>query len=361
MGNDENDKYKLEGGGCLPTGSREYGYDLLRTVGLYLIILAHANPPLILANLRSFDVVLMVFVSGATLALHPVQLVNYRAYLKKRVLRLLMPGWIFLTVFFLFTYILFQLNRGEYPFSLDVIVDSYLLNHGIGYVWIIRVFLLVALSAPLLLQLSNCLSNDWVYLTVIFFVYCLYELFLWLCRSSEFLSQSSLLQDFFFYLIPYSCVLAVGIRVRFMTARKILLLCIIILFLFFGSAAVAGLSFMELNEYKYPPRWYYLSYGISISLLAYLLVEYIHLKGLIRSFVVFSSKSSMWIYLWHIFVLYMWQWFSPMWAEQVVIKFVLIVFLSILIVNVQISIVTAVVDRFGWEGKKLAIARIAFL
>lgn len=48
--------------------NRDEGIDVLRTIGVLSIILAHVNPPSNILNVRSFDVVLLVFVSGMSYA-----------------------------------------------------------------------------------------------------------------------------------------------------------------------------------------------------------------------------------------------------------------------------------------------------
>jgi fucose 4-O-acetylase-like acetyltransferase len=44
--------------------NRDLRIDILRVAGLLLIILAHVSPPFLLFQFRTFDVPLMVFVSG---------------------------------------------------------------------------------------------------------------------------------------------------------------------------------------------------------------------------------------------------------------------------------------------------------
>lgn len=43
---------------------RDSSVDIMRAIGLLCVILAHINPPSLLLQIRSFDVPLMLFVSG---------------------------------------------------------------------------------------------------------------------------------------------------------------------------------------------------------------------------------------------------------------------------------------------------------
>ena len=64
-----------------------------------MFFLAHIGPPAALFQLRSFDVPLMIFVSG--LSYSGRQVVGYASFVRKRLGRLLIPLYFFLTVYFL--------------------------------------------------------------------------------------------------------------------------------------------------------------------------------------------------------------------------------------------------------------------
>jgi len=48
----------------MQNSSRVVQIDILRFIGLSLIVFAHVKPPTILFEIRSFDVPLMLFISG---------------------------------------------------------------------------------------------------------------------------------------------------------------------------------------------------------------------------------------------------------------------------------------------------------
>ena len=59
---------------------RLFYIDLLKTIGLLAVILAHVNPPIWLKQMRSFDVSLLVIVSGylAGMGSYSADFLDYR-------------------------------------------------------------------------------------------------------------------------------------------------------------------------------------------------------------------------------------------------------------------------------------------
>ncbi|MFQ3221147.1 MAG: fucose 4-O-acetylase-like acetyltransferase, partial [Paraglaciecola sp.] len=105
-----------------------------------MIIFAHIGSYGVLFQIRNFDVPLMVLVSGMSFGLSYKTNEEYFNYLWKRVKRLIFPVWIFLTVYFVS---LLMLDPQSLDLDLKTVITSYLLIGGIGYVWIIKVFILV--------------------------------------------------------------------------------------------------------------------------------------------------------------------------------------------------------------------------
>lgn len=122
--------------------------DILKCIGLLLIILAHidvSNDTVL--EFRSFDVVLMVFLSGLLAVLSYQKERNDMQYIIKRIKRLLVPTYIFLTVYFLCDYFVGRLFSMPL-YNFHTVWTSYLLLDGIGYVWVIGVYLLCAIVTP---------------------------------------------------------------------------------------------------------------------------------------------------------------------------------------------------------------------
>ncbi|MEH1966657.1 MAG: acyltransferase family protein [Nostoc sp.] len=80
---------------------RDIRFDILKTIGLVCIIIAHVKPENnILFDIRLFDVPLMVITSG-TLYYYSAnnKKISFLNYLQKRLPRLIVPVWLFLTFF----------------------------------------------------------------------------------------------------------------------------------------------------------------------------------------------------------------------------------------------------------------------
>lgn len=120
---------------------RDENIDFLKTIGILAIILAHVSPTPAIFELRNFDVVMMIFASGMAFSLNNTEISTmkkYLEYLKSRFVRLVIPTWVFITVYF----ILFLTKK------IATYMGAYSLLGGFGYVWIFRVFLMMAIIAP---------------------------------------------------------------------------------------------------------------------------------------------------------------------------------------------------------------------
>lgn len=135
---------------------REERIDILRFVGISLIILAHVGAPSWINQIRCFDVPLMFFVSG--LACSGKSIESYKNYAIKRAKRLLYPAWGFIMGYLILLTLLRVVLHKE-PYSMDFYLESMIMTGGIGYVWIIRVFFLVALILPALLWIEKKLNT----------------------------------------------------------------------------------------------------------------------------------------------------------------------------------------------------------
>lgn len=383
-------------GNATPDSGRDLKFDFLKAVGIISIILAHTIPKdeTFIYQLRNFDVPLMVIVSGAlfwqTSADKNYSLLDY---LKKRCYRLLLPTWIFLLFFFVAAYFISKLQGVSYPFFPKEIFYSFtLLIGGIGYVWIIRVFLLMAVIAPFLLSIRRRLAKNSLFFLVILGAYLAYELLLFLMNQMpitevrsllDFLFQrvfiSLLLSQILLLLIPYGCLFAFGMTIT-QIREKSLAFVMLIFFGIFVSLAVAygnaNGSFVLTQYYKYPPRLYYLSYSIFMSLLLYLLagsiftatrkinlrINLCHKLGLDK-FIIFLSSSSLWIYLWHVFMLYYWRiLFSQFNLRQNLIPpFFVVAGFSILIVFCQKFILSLIIAKVNPSQRVTRFLTVAFL
>ncbi len=293
---------------------RNIHLDILKVVGLLCVILAHTNAPTSVINARSFDVPLLVVISGVLFERSTRDgRIRFWSYVRKRVLRLLAPTWIFLSFFFLTVLLLVSVLKKPYPFSLKQVLSSYALLTGIGYVWIIRVFILAAMIAPLLYKLKERLPH-YVFLMMLMIAYFFYEAVFRAVGPIESAAAATMVNQILFYLIPYGCIFGLGLSLPHLRNRDIALLIGILLFLMtltILNLYTAGQS-LQITEYKYPPQFYYIAYGTVVSLLLYILTQDIRISSnRLSSLITFISSSSLWVYLWHIFFIYYWNLAAP--------------------------------------------------
>lgn len=122
--------------------------------------------------------------------------------------RLLLPTYIFLVAYFA---LLFFCNKIPEP---SVVLKSFLLqNDSIGYVWIIRVYLMCAIIVPIASKVD--LSKR-VHCVIVLMVYILYELICELQIGTSF----RLVESTLYYVIPYGIVLILGLNYNFFSRQN---------------------------------------------------------------------------------------------------------------------------------------------
>jgi hypothetical protein len=369
-----------------PIQSRDIRFDILKVIGLFCIILAHVSPPSLIFQLRNFDVPLMVMISGSVFYLSSFKKNNsLGSYLKKRLIRLIAPVWIFLVTFFLLIDILFTLNQEAYPFSLGTIIGAFLLSEGAGaanesagFVYIIRVFILTALISPSILSLYKTLKYKEKFLGLLAIVYIFYELTVHYIDDIHFIlpGLENFLRNYVLISIPYGCLVGLGI-VFTQTSRAFLVktaLFFLGIFLVLAGYFFATSGKLIMTQIaKYPPTIYYLSYAIFVSILAYLVVDQTLKKhgenwfaksSLWTQIIVFISQSSLWIYLWQSFWVIFWGLFPAKhfpFANHFIVAFVGITFLSILTTYLQKRFFTKMIETGFWGRRYQQVATILFL
>lgn len=141
---------------------RDSSIDFLRTLGLCLVTLVHVNTLYSVSLLAYFGVPLMVFVSALCVKSSDTSF-SLKTF-GHRASRLLIPMWIFQTLYWLIFYKL------ETP-SLYTIIQSYALLDLTPYTWIIRVFLILACLSPLLVRIANRLNHIHIHIHILYYVY----------------------------------------------------------------------------------------------------------------------------------------------------------------------------------------------
>lgn len=276
--------------------SREIYIDILRFLGLSLIILAHVSPPELLFQLRAFDVPLMLFVSGLAYSGKSPDF-SFKFFIN-RFKRLVVPVYIFLTAYFIIVYIAY-LCGFDFGIRLNQAIGSYLLMEGIGYVWIIRVFLIVGLLTPFLLALNNRITGNTVILLLIAAVLAATELLI----GNGVGMGNPVIKSIIYYGIGYGLIFLLG--VRYSRLSKLTKGCVFaIVAIAYGALQLYDNSktggIMSVNSYKYPPQALYLLYGAAMAFIAVWVAKYFSRKVRIPKWILFIGQNTIWIYLYHI-------------------------------------------------------------
>lgn len=325
---------------------RDLSIDYLRFIGISMIILAHVAAPFGLTQFRCFDVPLMIFVSGLTASGKTVP--DYFGYIWARSKRLLVPVYVFLTGLFLILYLLQFMDVFTGYLSMKKVVHTYLLLEGIGYVWIIRVFLLIMLLTPFLIRFEMACKNNVVYGSIclgLLFVNDLMLLMEYPLPGGKIVNI--FVTEFLMYLIGYVPLFLLGLRLRYSGDKvKLTYMCCSIACCILGFA-VHGFSY-DLSAYKYPPQFYFLIYGVMASVCLWVfkdvickLVDFVKIKP----FALFVGQNTIWIYLWHIPFVLLFNGVIGNWF----IRYVVIYACAVMMMKIQVSIVKKVEN--AWVSK----------
>lgn len=274
--------------------SRNIGVDYLRVIGLFLIILAHCiQTNTLLFQIRCFDVPLMVFVSALTFSLN-FKVISYSNYLKQRVLRLIIPLYFFLFCFFSLSFIYSEITETTFLYQ-GKVIGTLLLQNGknsIGYVWIIKVFLLMALITPMINQTLKKVNHK------ASIILCFTILLIYLV-TIKFLPTTHQFLETLYYLVGYGIVATFAIISAQKNTKTLFLLVLLSTTVFISSWILANnlISFSP-QLHKYPPSSYFLTYGITCSIVLHLISKYLFTKEI--TVITWISSNSLWIYFWHI-------------------------------------------------------------
>ena len=333
--------------------NRNFNLDILRAIGLFLIILAHCEAPHILAQLRAFDVPLMIVVSAATFAmLYKERALNVKSFYIKRTKQLILPAWYFLSFFFGSIFLGSYLLRTDFPFSLNEIIGSYTLYWGIGYVWILRIFLFIALLTPPLLYYKDKITNNYIYAGIAFSVYIAYEVLIsQLYRFSPDGNTLFFVKEVILPIIPYACLYLYGLKLDELSSKFLIISGLICGLIFAGLAVHYYQENGEITgtfDYKFPPRLYFLSFSIAGVNATYLIIKYFYPGKFLRPFWTWISVNSLWIYLWHIYGIFIWSLFyiQPDRIFSISIsKYLFVTVFAILITRTQQLIIDSIKNR----------------
>ena len=286
------------------THTRNVTIDILRIIGLFLVIAAHCEFPEWFYELREFDVVTLVAVSGMSFyASAGRSNESYGNYVKKRFLRLVLPVWEFLVLFFIFFRLLGR------SFTTGQMLESFaLLSGGILFIWVYRIFFINALLNPLLKKLAE--KYDFIVSCGILIGGLLANQLLYQFVSSFLPDAAGKLFDYIvIYTLGYALISWAGMLWEKEGKRERIILLIIAAAAFVLSVIVHG--FRPFSEFKYPPQMYYISYGLIVTFGLYLLLSKIQIPESARQSITWLSVNTMRIYMWHIFLYYLLDTVSP--------------------------------------------------
>jgi fucose 4-O-acetylase-like acetyltransferase len=341
----------------LNNSRRDTNLDILRGIGLFCIILAHVDPPGFIFQLRNFDVPLMVLVSGASFSLSNTANLKYSKYLYSRFVRLILPTWIFLSIFFITSCIAsFYMNR-PYPFEAHTVLSAFALGNGFPYIWIIRVFALVALITPIIKRMlsSNRQMHFWFLAT---FFYIAYEFAVHYISGLNSIRILNIVFDSFVFLaVPYGLVAALGMLMYKLTIQKRFVIALLLLAVFACMVVWLHIStnkFVPTQTFKYPPRIYYLSFAVGISFFLSGAIELLHFQSMVIGKVLaWIGSRTMWTYLWHILILYMYNWLHL--KFNFIIKYLIVIVVAVFITIIQECIVKKIAPMISTNKRGLIL------
>ena len=279
-------------------------------------MVAHSSPPRWLFQLRNFGTPLLIIASALTYSFLYANInLDIKRFYKKRLSRLVLPAWIFLSFFFSLVFVAVNIINIDYPFSIFEVVTSFAFLSGIGYVWIFKVYIILAFITPFALMLNNLVKSDFKYFAGLIVAYVLYEVLVVLILPTISGNAEAAFKRIIFIVIPYSILYLYGFRLSKLNNSQIIFTALLSLVIF---VLLAVAKFNEIGHlvatqhFKYPPTIYYLSYAFFAINLIYLLSKKLKFSNRIYSNVImWLSFNSLWIYLWHIMAVYIWRFLLP--------------------------------------------------
>lgn len=312
---------------------RDSRIDILRALAIFLIMLAHVHPPINLIQIRVFDVPLMAMLLGMSFVLSKTKekKETYIDFVVKRFKRLVIPAWVFLTLFFISSFIVANILNMEKPYNLKILLTSYSLLSGIGYVWIIRVFFTIAILSPLLFELSKRVSTLFGKCITLFSLLLIQG---GLCILTERLDGVVyvLFEQLIAISFGYAIIALVGMWAINQTKRENLTLGFFFLAIFLIIGSIQ--DFPLISKQKYPPTIYFIAFGLSVSLLLFYLLSNSRLKKIFeKKSIIWGSKHSLELYYWHIFPVTVFE--ASFSSTNWLIKYIITIIVTLILTNLQ--------------------------
>jgi len=339
---------------------RNLNLDIMRLLGIIIIIMAHSSPPGWLFQLRNFGTPLLIIASGLTYSyLYSNRKLDIISFYKKRLSKLIFPAWIFISIFFFISYVVSTVNNIIFPFSIETIISTYSFYEGIGFLWIFKVYIFLALITPISLIINRLIKSDFLYFILLLGLYGLYELMK--MTLTPWLSPSVILffNQTIFIILPFSILYLYGFRLSKLSDNQLISVVFLSLSIFVFLAVSKYLALGQIvstQTEKYPPSLYYLSYAFfAINLLYFFVRKIPYIKKTTSELITWLSASALWIYLWHILAYYIWLFVlgETVGMFHFIMKFVFLVFFGTLITFFQQKIVMMLFSNENSLGRKV--------
>lgn len=317
--------------------NRNTSLDFLRFLGISAIIMAHMDAPPAVFQIRNFDVPMMVLLAGVSyLQYSSKHYTNYFSYLYSRFVRLVIPTWIFLIFYNLFFYF-----RSDWRPAVDNLLRQFSLVGGseIG-IWILRVLFSMAIIAPLLLKINDRIKNNRVFFAGITITFIAFEVIFYYSRQFLPANIFDAAVLIVFFTVPNAVIFILGIRLPSFSKKTIRNLILI----FFAISVICAVilysqksEFVQSQEFKNPPQIYYVSYALFVGTALYYVAAFYNIYVDKYKLIRFIGRSTLWIYLWHWFIIRVYEYFNP--DFYYLIKYLVIYAVTVLVVYAQTRLI----------------------
>lgn len=293
--------------------------------------------PKLIFQIRNFDVPLMVLISGISFAqFSSKNYSSYGRYLYSRFTRLIIPTWLFLIFFNAADFI----AGNELPNVKNLALQFSLIGGSTIGLWIIRIFFSMALITPLLYRLNDKIKKESTFYILILSTYLLYEFSFYYSKLILERQALTVLNIVVYFTITYGLILLYGLRISSLNKTTLQKHIIIIGLAFVSCLIILFFKdniFIATQIFKYPPRLYYLSYALFISVLLYYCYRYQNVIITNYRLIQFIGRSTLWIYLWHWFFIRVYGYFKI--DTNFILKYFLIYSVTVGLVYLQTKFV----------------------
>lgn len=316
--------------------NRDKSIDAYRFIAFICVILVHINPPNIVMQVTYFNVPAMVFVSG--LCSTRSYDCSYWDFVWHRIKRILIPMYIFILPGYLLPLFIaqhFEMIRAG--LNIENILGSFFFwKSGMGYIWIFKVFILLAIVTLAIIRLNNKIKSNVVFVGIVAMSIIVQHILIYITDCLPINTfEYDVMSIYILYIVGYAPFLMIGIRMntwwrnikplKFIISTSILMIVGLYFYITFVGLPI------DLSGYKYPPSSYYYVYGGAMSLLLWQCKKILYMVSKINLFV-FIGQNTNWSYLWHIPVVTILNIVCP---NYVLFKFIVLITITTTILYIQ--------------------------